>query len=755
VRVLHVMESTIGGTRRHIADVASGQRALGLDVHLAVATEREPRFLADLERLEHEGIHVERLPMVRSIAPGLDLAHGRRLAGLLRTLRPDVVHTHSSKAGVLGRLASIATGIGARVHTPHTFAFLFAAMFGPLKRRLFREIEIGLAGHTQALVAVSRSEARTFVESGVAPRERVRVVENGIDPTPWGAAEPVARASLDLPEGVPLALVVGLLNKAKGQDLAIEMLTRPGLERLCLAIAGPGEDFAALEERARVFGVQDRVRLLGYRDDVPALMRTADFLLLSSRWEGMPRGAGGVATGRRDARRRRDGRLRRRPRGHPRHGDRRRRAGRGDTGAARAGARRTPGDGRSRGRASTRGVLRRAHGQAPDRRLRDGRVRILHVITTLDVGGAEMHLLSQVRGQAARGHEPSVVYLKGEGTLADDFRAAGAGAVERIGAHPLRLARRARQADLVHSHLLKADMLTALVARVVGFSGRLVSSKHNDEQVLKRPLVSFVHGVLGRIPRRTIVLSDHVGRFFVEHGRLDPERIVRIYYGLDPAPFERAVEAALTRRPALRAELGLGTSDLVFTCVARFAPQKAHDVLLRAFRRARDERGPDRHQDRGTELPQLRLLLVGDDPFGDGRVRAEALARELELGDAVVFAGIRRDVPDVLAASDVFTMSSLWEGLGLVFLEAMATGLPVLASGVSAVPEVVVDGETGVLVPPSDVPALAAGLLELAGDAERRDTLGAAGRLRVAERFAIDRMVDETLAVYAAVLAGE
>jgi glycosyltransferase involved in cell wall biosynthesis len=144
---------------------------------------------------------------------------------------------------------------------------------------------------------------------------------------------------------------------------------------------------------------------------------------------------------------------------------------------------------------------------------------------------------------------------------------------------------------------------------------------------------------------------------------------------------------------------------------------------------------------------------VGDDPFGDGRVRAEALAQELDLDEAVVFAGIRRDVPDVLAASDVFTMSSLWEGLGLVFLEAMATGLPVLASGVSAVPEVIDDGVTGLLVPPSDVPALAEGMLELAGDKERRHSLGAAGRRSVVERFAIARMVDETLAVYESVLA--
>ena len=92
-----------------------------------------------------------------------------------------------------------------------------------------------------------------------------------------------------------------------------------------------------------------------------------------------------------------------------------------------------------------------------------------------------------------------------------------------------------------------------------------------------------------------------------------------------------------------RAELGLAPADVVFVCVARFAPQKAHDVLLRAFAAARR---------RAPAETRLRMLLVGDDPFGDGRSRAERLARELELGGGVVFAGIRRDVPALLAASD-------------------------------------------------------------------------------------------------------
>lgn len=367
------------------------------------------------------------------------------------------------------------------------------------------------------------------------------------------------------------------------------------------------------------------------------------------------------------------------------------------------------------------------------------------MITTLDVGGAEMHLLAQVRGQSERGHAVRVAYLKGAGTLADDFRAAGAEWVGRIGQGPLAAVRawpHLRQAQLVHSHLLKADVLTAVLATLAGRRRGLVAGKHNDEQVLRRPLVSRVHGLVGALPRLTIVLSDHVGRFVAEHGRVPLARQRRIYYGLDPAPFEAAAAAPAERKAALRAELGFAPDDVVSICVARFAPQKAHDVLLRAFDRARRAPGGER----------LRLLLVGGDPFGDGRERAERLAAELALGDAVRFAGIRRDVPALLGASDVFVMSSLWEGLGLVFLEAMAARLPVVSTRVSAVAEVVVDGETGLLVPPAQDEPLAAALVALAGDPARRASLGEAGHARVVERFGLPRMVEETLAAYRAVL---
>ncbi|MEZ6016953.1 MAG: glycosyltransferase [Planctomycetota bacterium] len=290
VRVLHVMEATIGGTRRHLVDVAGGQARAGLDVAVVAATLRDPDFPADLDALEALGVRVHRLQMVRAIAPLTDLRHERALRQLLRAEAPDIVHTHSSKAGVLGRRASLATGIGARVHTPHTFSFLFGALFSPAKRALFKAIETHYARRTQRLVAVSPSEAETFRASGVVDPAKVRVVPNGVDPARIEGAPPLDVAALGLDPTRPIVAIVGLVYAAKGQDLAVEALTRPGLADAQLLIVGPGEPaaLAALRARAAALGVADRVVCTGPRRDVPSVLAAATCLLLPSRWEGMP-----------------------------------------------------------------------------------------------------------------------------------------------------------------------------------------------------------------------------------------------------------------------------------------------------------------------------------------------------------------------------------------------------------------------------------------------------------------------------------
>jgi glycosyltransferase involved in cell wall biosynthesis len=367
-----------------------------------------------------------------------------------------------------------------------------------------------------------------------------------------------------------------------------------------------------------------------------------------------------------------------------------------------------------------------------------GARRVLFLVTTLDVGGAEKHLLWLTQGLRARGHQVDVVYLKGQGRLTPAFEELGARVAKVTFESPLQvvpacleLASLIRRGgfDVVHTHLLKADVLGALA----GFLARhraVISTKHNEEQVLKRAPVALVHGMVSRIPARVIALSDHVLEFVATAGRVRRDKLVRIYYGIEPARF------AGGDRAAARAALGVADGVHVAACVARFHPQKDHPTLFRAAARLQRERR------------EFLLLLIGGDPFHGLEPEMRAQVAALGLDDRVRFLGIRDDVPDLLAASDLFVLPSLFEGLGLVFLEAMAAGLPVLSTDCSAIPEVVEHGRTGVLIPVGDDEALAREWARFQDDRELGRRLGGAGRESVARRFGLGRMVDETVAVY-------
>ncbi len=367
-------------------------------------------------------------------------------------------------------------------------------------------------------------------------------------------------------------------------------------------------------------------------------------------------------------------------------------------------------------------------------------MKIQHLITTLGVGGAEKHLLLLTAGQVARGHEVSVLYFKGEGELREEFERVGVSVAHLPMATVSSLPRtrraltevlRVSAPDIVHTHLLKADALGAMaVPRLGRAAPPLIASKHNDERALLRWPVSVIHGLLSKRVARTIALSKHVEQFVIRHGRVPADAITQIYYGIDPTSMRPTRE-----RAEVRAEIGVAADARVLVCVGRLAPQKDHPTLLRAM----------------TSLPDdVVLLLVGGDPFGQGEEQLRRLAGELGLGERVRFLGIRSDVPDLLGASDLFVLPSLWEGLGLVFLEAMAAALPIVATTVSAIPEVVEDGESGWLVAPSDPDALAAAITTALDDPDERRRRGQAGAARLAERFGLDRMIDETLAVYEA-----
>lgn len=293
IRVAQVMECTVGGTRRHINELCAGLAAAGgFGVTLFASAERDPTFRRDLEALAARGVDVVEVPMVRPIRPAVDAPQQWRLIRAFRRGRFHVIHTHSSKAGALGRTAALLSrSRAALVHTPHTFAFNFTEQFSPRKRRFFLGVERLLGRATARMVHVSESERTEALGFGIMPRERTVVIPNGIDPAPYAAADGTAlRRELGIPERGLLVGAVGLLNEAKGHAHLVAAAGRV-LERVPdarFAIAGEGPLRGALEAQIARAGLGERVRLLGYRTDVPELLAALDVLAMPSLWEGLP-----------------------------------------------------------------------------------------------------------------------------------------------------------------------------------------------------------------------------------------------------------------------------------------------------------------------------------------------------------------------------------------------------------------------------------------------------------------------------------
>jgi glycosyltransferase involved in cell wall biosynthesis len=345
------------------------------------------------------------------------------------------------------------------------------------------------------------------------------------------------------------------------------------------------------------------------------------------------------------------------------------------------------------------------------------KTRLLHLLTTLDPGGAEIQTLRVASRLPKERFEVAVSWLKGPGGMAPRYEAAGI--------RPLSFAEAARfRPDLVHTHMMKADAAGALLAKCVG--ARLVSTKHNEDVYLRSPLYAAAARAVAGMADRLIAVSAAVERFFVEALRLPAGRLTRIYHGLPPAD-----PLPPDTRSVVRRELDLPPRAAVVLTVARLSAQKGLGDLVEAA------------------WPGACWLVAGR---GEDEATLRASAAERGLGEAMRFLGFRDDVPRLLAAADLFVLPSRWEGFGLSVLEAMRAGLPVVAAAAGALPEVVLAGRTGLLVPPADPAALAGAIRSLLANPARAEAMGRAGRDRAARVFPLSREVAEHVRLYDEVL---
>jgi glycosyltransferase involved in cell wall biosynthesis len=322
-----------------------------------------------------------------------------------------------------------------------------------------------------------------------------------------------------------------------------------------------------------------------------------------------------------------------------------------------------------------------------------------------------------------RGHEVRFVGFQGRG-LAAHTRRLGYPTRElrvRTKIDPLaviRLARWLRRegCDVLHAHLSTSAVNGALAARLARVPG-----------------IATVHGMSGKLSfvacHHLIAVSAPVQRHLVAQG-VHEAKISIVPNGL------KLTGPSLGKQEA-RERLGLPPDVKVIGCVARLTALKGIDHLLAAHRRLLDD------------WPDVRCVVVGD---GDLRDELVSLARSLGTQDHVVFTGYRRDVVDVLPALDVFVFPTLREAMGIALVEAMAAGLPVVATRVGGIPDVITE-ETGLLVNPGDPIALADAASQLLGDPGSARLMGEAGRVRAAEEFSDQRMALRTLQVYRTVIS--
>lgn len=347
-------------------------------------------------------------------------------------------------------------------------------------------------------------------------------------------------------------------------------------------------------------------------------------------------------------------------------------------------------------------------------------------------GGGERHLADLSRALVQRGHEVYAAIVPGSPLSAElpfvpeehRFALSARNYLKNL----IGLARfvRAHEIEIVHAHAARDYHLAALAVRLAS-RGRLVLTRHTlfPLRRINKPLLSGV--------ARVIAVSEAVAESLRQNGVVEPAKITVVHNGIDVDRFNGAVTVAGTRD---------GHFPMVVGTVGHLAPIKGHDVFLRAAALTSARR-------RG-----VRFVIIGEDKSAEmGHRRSlESLVAELGLGDVAAITGWRDDIPAALSSLTMFVSAARAEPFGLAIVEAMAAGLPVVATASEGATEIIEDGVSGKLVPADNPEALAQAIDALLDDLDERLRLGRNALRAARERYSLERMVSDTEQVYREVL---
>lgn len=358
-------------------------------------------------------------------------------------------------------------------------------------------------------------------------------------------------------------------------------------------------------------------------------------------------------------------------------------------------------------------------------------LRVVHVIDALVLAGMEYGVIKVSNRIDRTLVDPAIVCLRHQADATKGVLDPTVDVVTLLAATKrnwgliLRLAAvfRRQRARVVHAHNWQTYLYATLAARLAGVPV-VIHGEHGHDVEAPSARRLAVKRALAPLVTRFVAVSEDLARELVRDWKLRPERIVCIANGVDLSQFEAERTGAETRR-----DLGIDPDELVVTNVGGIRHVKDHPTLVRAFARVRAAR------------PEARLLIVGSDYHRGLKAKLVELAESLGVAEAIVFTGIRKDIPDLLAATDVYVNASVFEGMSNTILEAMAMGKPVVATAVGGNVELVEDGRTGLLVPPSDPERLGGAIERLLADGALRASMGREGRARIERRHAMAGMV--------------
>jgi glycosyltransferase involved in cell wall biosynthesis len=366
-------------------------------------------------------------------------------------------------------------------------------------------------------------------------------------------------------------------------------------------------------------------------------------------------------------------------------------------------------------------------------------IHILHLIDGLTFGGAETLLRDLAAGLEKRGYRITVGYST-PGPFVQELENKGLvlKRIPRIGLvdpfFMLRMVRlmRSDPPQIVHTHLFKSDFHGRLAARLAGVPV-VVSTLHNNDSWANYWLPGHLYGATAHWADRLIAVSSEVKTYHQNKTGVSLEKMLVIENGVDVSAFaDREVEAK-----NIRNEFGIASEAPLLGIIGRLKPQKDLPTFLLAAKEIL------------CEQPDARFLVVGDGPL---RVELEEQAEKLGLFPALIFTGMRKDIPAILASLNILVISSLWEGLPVILLEGMAAARPAVSTAVDGILGVAIQNETAILTAPGVPSELAQSCLELIRNPQLAQRMGRAGYERAVSQYSLSAMIDRISALYVELL---